>query len=176
MTNFFTLLEQVDVNSINLSIKKDTSNRFTVLISSSNPTTEVALNLLVPLFITASADELDKCFFEKITQPIEQTKKVFDNVLTYQTKLEQVANSTGEEKEKQKKIKELKDKINSIVTASDYNVFEDKTKVLELLNKVFEIDKENSFALKIKKELLIEASKGDLFGTTNLDNIKDGND
>lgn len=174
MTNFFTLLDQVDINSINLSIKKDASNRFTVLISCSNPTTETALNLLAPLFLTASADELDKCFFEKVTQPMEETKKVYDNVLTYQTKLEQVASSTGEEKEKQKKIKDLKDKINAIVTAPKYNAVDEKAKVLELINKIFEVDKENSFAIKCKKELLIEASKGDLFGAS-LESEDNGN-
>ena len=114
-TNFFNQITQLDfTGNLQLTIAKGAENNLVVSIMLQNEQCgDNAKNIIPPLNLRGTAEELDNGFFEKITAPIQTVSGLMVDMEGYMKQLEQAKKQSAMEKEKgdkQKKEQEAKDK------------------------------------------------------------------
>ncbi len=132
-TNFFNQIEQLKISGdLHLTISKGMENNLIVSILLQNEQCgDNAKQLIPPLNLRGTAEELDNGFFEQITNPIQTASGLMVNMEAFMKQLEEVQKQSAMEKEKsdnEKKEKEAKDK-----------------KFKEAMAKANELEKENKF-------------------------------
>ena len=113
--NFFNQIVQLDfIGNLQLTIAKGAENNLVVsLILQNEQCGDNAKQLIPPLNLRGSAEELDNGFFEKITAPIQSASGLMVDMETFMKQLEEAKKQSAMEKEKtdkQKKEQEAKDK------------------------------------------------------------------
>ncbi len=114
-TNFFNQIAQMDINgNLQINIQKNEDNTLIVSILLQNDTCDdKAKNLIPPLVLRGTSEELDNGFFVNIVQPIEQTSSLMVNMETYLKAQEQAKKQSAMEKEQAEKEKKAKNERKS---------------------------------------------------------------
>lgn len=113
--NFFNQIAQLDVaGDLHLTIAKGAeSNLIVSVIIHNEQCGDNAKNIIPPLNLRGTAEELDNGFFEKITAPIQTASGLMVDMEGFMKQLEEAKKQSAMEKEKadkQKKEKEAKDR------------------------------------------------------------------
>lgn len=113
--NFFNQIVQLDfIGNLQLTIAKGAENNLVVsLIIQNEQCGDNAKQLIPPLNLRGTVEELDNGFFEKITAPIQSVSGLMVDMETFMKQLEEAKKQSAMEKEKtdkQKKEQEAKDK------------------------------------------------------------------
>lgn len=110
-TNFFQQVNALHIKGdLHLIIRKEDDNSVVVSIWLNNEQCgDDAKNLIPPLTFRATAEELDKVFFETITRPIQQTSALMVNMEAFIKQLEIAKAQSAMEKEKTDRAKKDKD-------------------------------------------------------------------
>jgi PRTRC genetic system protein E len=114
-TNFFNQIAQLGVTGdLHLTIAKGAENNLIVSVMLQNDQCgDNAKNIIPPLTLRGTAEELDNGFFEKITMPLQTSSGLMVDMETYMKQLGEAKKQSAMEKEKadrQKKEQEVKDK------------------------------------------------------------------
>lgn len=113
--NFFNQIVQLDfTGNLQLTIAKGAENNLIVSLMIQNEQCgDNAKQLIPPLNLRGTAEELDEGFFQQITAPIQSASGLMVDMETFMKQLEQAKKQSAMEKEKadkQKKEQESKDK------------------------------------------------------------------
>jgi PRTRC genetic system protein E len=114
-TNFFNQIAQMDIQGdLHLTIAKGAENNLIVSVMLQNEQCgDNAKNIIPPLTLRGTAEELDNGFFEKITTPIQTASGLMVDMEGFMKQLEEAKKQSAMEKEKadsKKKEQEAKDK------------------------------------------------------------------
>ncbi|MGP2570236.1 PRTRC system protein E [Ornithobacterium rhinotracheale] len=125
-TNFFKQIAELEIEgTLNLAVKKENNTLVVSLLVNNDACGDKAKNLIPPLTIKGTAEELDEQFFATIVQPLESTSKLMVNMESYLKAQERAKKQSAMEKEKAdrekkekekraKKYKELMDKVEEL--------------------------------------------------------------
>ncbi|WKS95905.1 PRTRC system protein E [Riemerella columbina] len=125
-TNFFKQIAGLEIEgTLHLTIRKETENIVISVLLNNDACGDKAKNLIPPLTIKGTAEELDEQFFATIVQPLESTSKLMVNMESYLKAQERAKKQSAMEKEKAdrekkekekraKKYKELMDKVEEL--------------------------------------------------------------
>ena len=129
-TNFFNQIAQLKITGdLQLTISKGVENKLIVSILLQNDQCgDNAKQLIPPLNLRGTAEELDEGFFESITVPLQTASGLMVNMEAYMKQLENAQKQSAMEKEKTDKEKKAKD--------------EKDKKYAEAMAKADELDKE----------------------------------
>ena len=113
--NFFNQITQLNfTGNLQLTIAKGVENNLIVSLMIQNEQCgDNAKQLIPPLNLRGTAEELDEGFFQQITVPIQTVSGLMVNMEAFMKQLEQAKKQSAMEKEKadkQKKEQEAKDK------------------------------------------------------------------
>jgi PRTRC genetic system protein E len=177
-TNFFNQIAQMEVaGDLHLTIAKGTENKLIVSVMLQNEQCgDNAKNIIPPLNLRGTADELDNGFFEKITAPMQTASGLMVDMEGFMKQLEEAKKQSAMEKEKadrQKKEQEAKDKKfkDGMAKADE---LEKEGKFREAWMKVPEITEFPEKADEIRRrkmELSDKFSAPSLFGTEQQENV-----
>ena len=114
-TNFFNKIAQMDIKGdLKLTISKGIENNLIVSIILLNEQCgDNAKQLIPPLNLRGTAEELDEGFFQQITTPLQTASGLMVNMEAFMKQLEEAKKQSAMEKEKgekEKKEQEAKDK------------------------------------------------------------------
>ena len=114
-TNFFNQIAQMDIQGdLHLTIAKGAENNLIVSVMLQNEQCgDNAKQLIPPLNLRGTADELDEGFFQQITTPLQTTSGLMINMEAFMKQLEEAKKQSAMEKEKtdkEQKEQEAKDK------------------------------------------------------------------
>lgn len=115
-TNFFTAVARMGISGdLNITIKAGaTEGNYIVSVLLNNPKCgDDAKQLIPPLVLKGTAEELDSGFFGSITQPMQQTSELMVNMEAYLKAQEAAKQQSAMEKEKadrERKEKEAREK------------------------------------------------------------------
>jgi len=101
-TNFFTQLAQLEINGqIVLTIARGAEDKIIVstLVRQLSPA-DTNKSAIIPYNLTATAEELDNCYFERITTPLTKAGEIVDNMDEYMKSLEHLTAKSQREKAK----------------------------------------------------------------------------
>lgn len=169
--NFFHQIAQLQITGdLQLTIAKGAENNLIVSVMLQNEQCgDNAKNIIPPLNLRGTAEELDNGFFEKITTPIQTASGLMVDMEAFMKQLEETKKQSEMEKDKadrQKKEQEAKDKKfkDAMAKADD---LEKEGKFREAWVKVPEITEFPEKADEIrrrKRELSDKFSAPSLFG------------
>lgn len=113
--NFFHQIAQLQITGdLQLTIAKGAENNLIVSVMLQNEQCgDNAKNIIPPLNLRGTAEELDNGFFEKITTPIQTASGLMVDMESFMKQLEETKKQSAMEKDKadrQKKEQEVKDK------------------------------------------------------------------
>lgn len=163
MNTIETLLK-LGVKHAKLDIMTDDTGKATVFINIKSKCDEPALKDLKPFFITTDIERIDALLLEKLETPIKETVEFISNVEATEANRQQQALKTKAAQERKTEIKKAEDALKKIVTSDNYSVEKDQKKALKAIEKLKELEQDNSYAQKITKQLQEElASKNSLF-------------
>lgn len=114
-TNFFNQIAQLEITGdLHLTIAKGAENNLIVSIMLQNEQCgDNAKQLIPPLNLRGTAEELDEGFFQQITTPLQTASGLMVNMEVFMKRLEEAKKQSAMEKEKtekEKKEQEAKDK------------------------------------------------------------------
>ena len=114
-TNFFNQIQQLDFTGVlQLNISKGIeSNLIVTVLLNNEQCGDNAKQLIPPLNLRGTADELDEGFFQQITTPLQTASGLMINMEAFMKQLEEAKKQSAMEKEKiekEKKEQEAKDK------------------------------------------------------------------
>ncbi|BDU25206.1 PRTRC system protein E [Flavobacterium sp. GSB-24] len=114
-TNFFNQIAQLQIiGDLHLTIAKGAQNNLIVSVLIQNDACrDNAKNIIPPLNLRGTAEELDNGFFQTITTPIESASGLMVDMESFMKQIEETKKQSAIEKEKadsQKKQNEAKDK------------------------------------------------------------------
>jgi PRTRC genetic system protein E len=114
-TNFFNQIAQMDIQGdLHLTITKGVENNLIVSVMLQNEGCgDNAKNIIPPLILRGTAEELDNGFFEKITMPIQTASGLMVDMEGFMKQLEEAKKQSAMEKDitdRLKKEQETKDK------------------------------------------------------------------
>ena len=167
--NFFNQITQLNfTGNLQLTIAKGVENNLIVsLVLQNEQCGDNAKQLIPPLNLRGTAEELDEGFFQQITVPIQTVSGLMVNMEAFMKQLEQAKKQSAMEKEKadkQKKEQEAKDKkFKDAMAKADE--LEKEGKFREAWMKVPDITEFPEKADEIRKR---KTSLSDKFGTPSL--------
>lgn len=168
-TNFFNQIAQMDIQGdLHLTIAKGAENNLIVSVILKNEQCgDSAKQLIPPLNLRGTAEELDEGFFQQITTPLQTASGLMVNMEAFMKQLEETKKQSAMEKEKtekEKKEQESKDKrFNDGMAKADE--LEKEGKFREAWMKVPEITDYPEKADEIRKRKL---ELSDKFSSTGL--------
>ena len=114
-TNFFNQIAQMDIQGdLHLTIAKGAENNLIVSVMLQNEQCgDNAKQLIPPLNLRGTAEELDEGFFQQIATPLQTASGLMVNMEAFMKQLEEAKKQSAMEKEKnekEKKEQEAKDK------------------------------------------------------------------
>ncbi|MBA0885523.1 PRTRC system protein E [Flavobacterium undicola] len=110
-TNFFNQIAELEITGdLQLTISRGVENKLVVSILLQNEQCgDNAKQLIPPLNLRGTADELDEGFFESIAVPLQTASGLMVNMEAYMKQLENAQKQSAMEKEKTDKEKKAKD-------------------------------------------------------------------
>jgi PRTRC genetic system protein E len=132
-TNFFNQIAQLDfTGNLQLTIAKGAESNLVVAVLLQNEQCgDSAKNMIPPLNLRGTAEQMDEGFFQQITMPLQTASGLMVNMEAFMKQMEEAKKQSAMEKEKtdkDKKVKEEKDK-----------------KYKEAMQKVDELEKEGKY-------------------------------
>lgn len=123
-TNFFKQVGAMDIQGdLNITVSKTENGMVTSLYLNNTSCGDKAQQLITPLILRGTAEELDADFFAIITKPLQQASGLLVNMECFMKQLEEAKNQSAMEKEKtdlQKKEREAATKsFNEIMKQVD---------------------------------------------------------
>jgi len=114
-TNFFRQLTKLNlVGDLQLILRQADENSFVLSVLLNNEQCgDKAKNLILPLNLSGTAEELDNGFFENVSVPLQSASGLMVNMESFMKQLEEAQKQSAMEKEKsdkEKKEKEAKEK------------------------------------------------------------------
>lgn len=114
-TNFFRQLAKLNlVGDLQMILRPKEENSFVLSVLLNNEQCgDKAKNLILPINLNGTAEELDNGFFENISAPLQTTSGLMVNMEAFMKSLEEAQKKSAMEKEKadkEKKEKEAKEK------------------------------------------------------------------
>jgi PRTRC genetic system protein E len=132
-TNFFNQIAALNITGVlQLNISKGAENNMIVSVMlNNNDCSDNAKQLIPPLNLRGTTAELDEGFFEQITRPIKTVSGLMINMEAFMKQLEEVKKQSAMEKEKsgaakkeqeekEKKYKEVMQKVDELERAGKY--------------------------------------------------------
>jgi PRTRC genetic system protein E len=132
-TNFFNQIASLNIKGVlQLNISKGSENNMIVSVMlNNNECGDNAKQLIVPLNVRGTISELDEGFFEQITKPVQAVSGLMINMEAFMKQLEEVKKQSAMEKEKsgaakkeqeekEKKYKEVMQKVDELERAGKY--------------------------------------------------------
>ncbi len=125
-TNFFQNIASLNVpGNWKLTLHTDESGNFTIsALFTALHNADNALKAIPPMLLKGTPDELDEGFFEVITQPVQQTAGLYDNLNAYHKEVEEARLKSKMEQDK--KAKENKAKAGANGSKDDIEIGEPK--------------------------------------------------
>lgn len=110
-TNFFNQIAELEITGdLQLTISRGVENKLVVSILLQNEQCgDNAKQLIPPLNLRGTAEELDEGFFESIAVPLQTASGLMVNMEAYMKQLENAQKQSAMEKEKTNKEKKTKD-------------------------------------------------------------------
>lgn len=110
-TNFFNQIAKLNIEgNLQINIQKTDGQQFvTSVLLQNEQCSDNSKNAIPPLILRGTSEDLDNGFFEKITQPIEQTSDLMLNMEIYLKAQEIAKKQSAMEKEKAEKEKKQAD-------------------------------------------------------------------
>lgn len=135
--NFFQSIVDLQIaGDWKINIKQDKDNNMIVSVLLFNDSIgDKAKTKVPPLTLSGTAEQLDKCFFNVVSEPIIKTAELFTNMENYLKELDIVKRQSQMETDKKNKEKQAQD--------------ERKKKYTELMKKVDELDEKKQYQLAI---------------------------
>lgn len=105
-TNFFSLINKLELSGIlKLVIAKSQDGQMVIsLLLDNGQCADKAKMLIPPMKLAADAEELDKCFFEMITNPLQKTSSLLESMQQYMKGLEAAKAKSTAHKDKESKV------------------------------------------------------------------------
>lgn len=169
---FFQSIYQMIATGTDLSINiRKVNNKLSVaVIPKRTSLKDEAGQLLVPLILNGTPEELDAEFLQTVTTPVQKVERLFTNLEMFEEQARQAAsqskttkttqkNESKEAREKQEKIEKLVKKADEAITARKYSealIWLKQARGLATIEKHKEIDAK---VLEVQKK----ASEGSLF-------------
>ncbi|MGF7079639.1 PRTRC system protein E [Mucilaginibacter sp. UYCu711] len=121
-TNFFQHLATLQVpGKWNMTIQTDEKGNFTLsALFTALHNADNATKIIPPMLLKGNAEELDNGFFETITQPVQQTAGLYNNLNAYGKELEKAR--LASKMEQDKKAKTAKPKAQPKMGGEDNNI------------------------------------------------------
>ena len=170
-TNFFNQIAQLQIKGdLQLTIAQGAESNLIVSVMLQNVQCgDDAKNIIPPLNLRGTAEELDNGFFEKITAPIQTASGLMVDMEAFMKQLEEAKKNSAMEKEKadrQKKEQEAKDKkFNDGMAKADELEKEGKFRDAWVkVPEITEFPEKSDEIRKRKKELSDKFSAPSLFG------------
>ena len=110
---FFTAISQMMTESVDLTlvIRKSNGQLTVSTLPKANGLKDEAANLIIPLTLTGTPEEMDAEFLQQITQPISKTSGLLSNMVEFEKRADvAAANSKAEKETKAKEAKEENEK------------------------------------------------------------------
>lgn len=155
-TNFFNQLAQMNITGdVQISIRQGIENEWIVSVLLQNDHCgDNAKNLIPPLLLRGTSEELDNGFFENITTPLQTASGLMLNMEAFMKQLEETKKHSAMEKEKadkEKKEKEARDKkYNEALLKSE--VLEKESKFKEAWTALPKASEYPEYAEQIRKK------------------------
>ena len=170
---FFTQINQMMNQGVDITlvIRKKDGQLMVSTMPKSNGLKDEAQNLIVPLNLTGTPEELDADFFSMISQPIQKATGLLTNMSNFEKQAEIAEENSKAAKEKkaneEKVAKEKKEKFDKLInSATEYEALKKYNEALNSLlqAKAFATPQAlKSLADKIKA-VSAKHSQGSLFG------------
>lgn len=164
--NFFKQMSDIGIKDVTIEIKVAEDGRMTVLTSPKSIAKDKALNSIKPLLLTGTVEELDSGYFEAIEKPLKKTSKFFNNVESYEAKIEDAKKETAEAEAEKSKEKNAQTTLTSITaklkTPADW--LKNKDAITKAIQNLFEANPESAAAKKAKKDLDLNLAKEQMGG------------
>lgn len=164
-TNFFTELAKLGAGQISLSVTYSSDDNLMAIsvLPIDTSFTDEGLKKLKPFSASVAPEELDQEFFNAISNPIKETKKLIFNTKEYLEQQETAKKLTAKEKEKTDKVAKHVKELKALMEKED-EILSNKAKISNLIKDIKNLDSEHSYAIKCSKKLLeLENEQVNLF-------------
>ncbi|SHL81021.1 PRTRC system protein E [Chryseobacterium polytrichastri] len=155
-TNFFNQLAQMNITGdVQITIRQGIENEWIVSVLLQNDHCgDNAKNLIPPLLLRGTSEELDNGFFKNITTPLQTASGLMLNMEAFIKQLEETKKHSAMEKEKadkEKKEKEARDKkYNDTLLKAE--AFENESKFKEAWTALPKASEYPEYAEQIRKK------------------------
>lgn len=127
-TNFFQNIASLNLQGVwKLVITTDDKGNFIVSQLFNTTCGDKAVNLIVPLTLSGTAEDLDEGFFDKVTEPILQSAGLQDNMEAHLKSMEQAKAASKLEQDKKNQEKAHLTTVSATKKTEDAELPEPKT-------------------------------------------------
>lgn len=155
--NFFDSISKIKFQEIGLTIIKDTVGNLTVATSVKHEVKDESLKHIKPFIITGSPADLDKEYFARATNPIQEVQGLIDNSAEFLKAKELAEKESAAKKAEDDKIKKAEEAVNKLIK-DDKVEDKDKAKLTKAVDALKKLDAENEVAKKALALLNPESS------------------
>lgn len=159
--NFFSKLSSFGFQQLNLTINNIGEGKLNIIVKPVNFSGDPAFDKIPSLVLNGTIEELDKGFFEAISEPLVKTEEAMSNAKSFMDELAKQEKETKAKKAIADKVKKAVDEAKKITGDKDFK--DDDTKSLDeglkAWGEVIEIDSEHKVATKTISELQDKKSK-----------------
>lgn len=156
---FFSSIAKVKFQEIGLTIIKDTVGNLTVATSVKHEVKDESLKHIKPFIITGTPADLDKEYFTRATNPIQEVQGLIDNSAEFLKAKELAEKESAVKKAGDDKIKKAEEAVSKLIK-DDKVEDKDKAKLTKAVDALKKLDSENSIA---KKALALLSPENSLF-------------
>jgi len=179
---FFTEMNRIMNQGVDITliIRKTGGNLTVSTLPKQNGLKDEAQNLIIPLTLTGTAEELDAGFFQAISQPVQKAAGLLINLKAFEEQAEKAAENSRAAKElKEKQVKaekEKKEKFDKLMKKADELEKEQKHGEALVVLKQAEVMAGETERGKVGdriRAIRIRLSQGSLFGSELMPDKKD---
>lgn len=169
---FFSSIAKVKFQEIGLTIIKDTVGNLTVATSVKHEVKDESLRHIKPFIITGSPADLDKEYFARATNPIQEVQGLIDNSAEFLKAKQLAEKESAAKKSEEAAIKKAEEAVNKLI--KDDKIDEkDKAKLTKAVDALKKLDAENEVAKKALALLNPESSLFDSDSDSEEENINE---
>lgn len=154
-TNFFTELAKLGAGQISISLTYMADDNIMAIsvLPIDNSFNDEGIKKLKPFSASVTPEELNEEFFNAISSPIMETKKLIFNTKEYLQQKEIATKLSAKEKEKTDKTSKLSKELKNLMEKEN-EILPNKPKILSLIKEIKALDSEHSYAVKCSNKLL----------------------
>lgn len=149
-TNFFTQMGNLNLKQITISMSFSAEDIMVSILPKSNSDDGKKIQ---ELNLTATAQELDDLFFEKITEPMTATKTFFSNIEQYNNSLKKAEDNSAHKKSVKDNVKALVTELNKLISNNSFNPLKEHKIAIEKANSILKLDANNKDAKKVLADM-----------------------